>query len=389
MVLRRSPRFVVLGAGAIGRIIIRDLFESHPKNQIVIADLDEDTAHRLAKSYRTRRVTHAVADARYPSQIVSVLRDQLAVINCTRHHFNLNVMEAALRAHVHYLDLGGLFTWTRRQFRLHRRFADAGLTAILGMGCAPGLTNVMAADAAARLERVDSIRIRVGAVDFSAASGAFVFPYSAQTIVEELTLPPWKWSGGRFVQTDPRTGWERVDFGGPVGRLWTVMTRHSEIATLPLRFKSKGLRYADFKVAFDREFVRELMKRLRSGWSIREFEALPVSRTQANDYEISRVIVRGARETITMDCHARSNPKWNASAGDMDTACPASIVAQMIAGRSIDQAGVWAPEDVVPRDLLFKELGRRGIHVIAGSERTNPKLSTGATNALWRRLSAD
>jgi len=168
-----------------------------------------------------------------------------------------------------------------------------------------------------------------------------------------------------------------------------VITHHSEIATLPLRFKSKGLRYADFKVAFDREFVRELMKRLRSGWSIREFEALPVSRTHANDYEISRVIVRGARETITMDCHARSNPKWNASAGDMDTACPASIVAQMIAGRSIDQAGVWAPEDVVPRDLLFKELGRRGIHVTAGSERTNPKLSTGATNALWRRLSAD
>src|SRR5438094_709526 len=177
-------------------------------------------------------------------------------------HINLNVMEAALRAGLHYLDLGGLFVWTRRQLRLHRPFADAGLTAILGMGCAPGLTNVMVAAAAAELDRVDSIRIRVGGIDFNARNDDFSFPYSAQTIVEELTLPPWKWSGGRFVQAEPRSGWERVDFGRPVGRVWTVMTRHSEIATLPLRFKSRGLRYADFKVGFDRHFVRELMNRM-------------------------------------------------------------------------------------------------------------------------------
>src|SRR4029434_5719743 len=131
------------------------------------------------------------ADARYPSQLASALRDGSVVINCTRHQFNLNVMEAALRAGVHYLDLGGLFIWTRRQLRLHRPFEEAGLTAILGMGCAPGLTNVMAAAAASRLHRVDSIRIRVGGIDFNARrNGKFEFPYSAQTIVEELTLSP-------------------------------------------------------------------------------------------------------------------------------------------------------------------------------------------------------
>src|SRR5947208_1930592 len=169
------------------------------------------------------------------------------------------------------------------------------------VGCASGLTNVMAAVAADRLDRIDSIRIRVGGIDFKGRNGNFVFPYSAQTIVEELTLPPWKWSGGRFVQTEPRTGWERVDFGRPVGRVWMVMTRHSEIATLPLRFKGKGLRYADFKVGFDRTFVRELMKRMPAGWSIRDFGALPVPRTAPDDYEISRGIVRGGKDTVTRE----------------------------------------------------------------------------------------
>jgi saccharopine dehydrogenase-like NADP-dependent oxidoreductase len=357
-----SPRFFVLGgAGAIGWIIVRDLFESTRQNHILIADFDGEKARSLANSYRSRRVTYASADARDPSRLAAVLRDKSIVINCTRHQFNLHVMHAALQACVHYVDLGGLFIWTRRQLRLHQQFADAGLTAILGMGCAPGLTNVMAAAAASKLDRIDSIRIRVGGVDFNARNNDFAFPYSAQTIIEELTLPSWKWSGGRFVQAGPRTGWERVDFGRPVGSVWVVMTRHSEIATLPIRFKKKGLRYADFKVGFDRHFVREIMKRMRSGWSVKDFEALPAPRTAPNDYEICRVIVRGGKNTVVLDCHSRSNAKWHASAGDIDTACPASIVAQMIASGEIDRPGVWAPEDIVPADILFTQLRRRGI----------------------------
>ena len=273
-------------------------------------------------------------------------------------------MEAALAARVHYLDLGGLFDWTRRQLRLNRRFAEARLTAILGMGCAPGLTNVMAAHAGAEFERLNSIRIRVGGIDFN-KEHAFAFPYSAQTIVEELTLAPWKWSGGRFVEAKPRTGWERVAFGSPVGDVWCVMTRHSEMATLPRFFRAKGLREADFKVGFDRKFVRQIMRRMQSGQTVRDFEKFPASRLEPNDYEVTRVIVSGAKRTVTIDCHARSRSDWHASAGDIDTGCPASIVAQMVASRAISSCGVFAPEDVVSYQSLFPEIERRGMKIIS------------------------
>ena len=159
MVLKAAPRFVVLGgAGAIGRIVVRDLYESSRKNEILVADHDERAASNVAKSHRSPRVSHAFADAREASCLASLLSGSSVVINCTHHEFNLAVMEAALRARVHYLDLGGLFTWTRRQFRLKRRFVESGLTAVLGMGCAPGITNVMAAYAASQLDRVRSIK---------------------------------------------------------------------------------------------------------------------------------------------------------------------------------------------------------------------------------------
>jgi len=362
---RNKCNFIVLGGvGAIGRVVVRDLFESHSRNRILIADYNEAGARAYARSFRVRRVTAAFADAGNPKQLAKLFRGHAVVINCTQHDFNLKVMQAARAAKVHYVDLGGLFHWTRRQLKLTNQFKRAGLTAILGAGCAPGITNVMTRAAADRFGRITSVRIRVGSRDLNARATDFLFPYSAQTIVEELTLKPWVFTRGRFHETNPRTGWERVVFSKPVGMQWVVRTRHSEVATIPLTFREKGLRECDFKVGFDRKFVREVVKRLKDGWTVRDFAKSPAARGKSNDHEVSRVIVRGGEKMITMDCHAKANRHWHASAGDMDTGCPPSIIAQMIATGLIAQRGVLPPEVAVPVEPFFRELRKRGMKIV-------------------------
>jgi saccharopine dehydrogenase-like NADP-dependent oxidoreductase len=364
MTSKEKHNFVVLGGvGAIGRVVVRDLFESHPRNRILIADYNELAARAYARSFHSRRVMATFADATKPRQLAKLLHGHVAVINCTQHDFNLNVMRAALAAKVHYLDLGGLFYWTRKQLKLHGQFKRAGLTAILGMGCAPGITNVMTRAVVDKLGNVDSVRIRVGAKDFSARPADFFFPYSAQTIVEELTLTPWVFERGKFQEVQARAGWERVNFPQPIGPQWVVRTRHSEVATIPLSFKRHGLAFCDFKVCLDRTFVREVVKRLKNGWTVHDFAKLPTPRGKPDDYEVSRVIVRGGRKVITMDCHAKANRRWHASAGDIDTGCPPSIVAQMIATGVIVQHGVLAPEVAVPVDMFFRELRKREMSI--------------------------
>lgn len=371
-----NRNFVVLGGvGAIGRVVVRDLFESHPRNRILIADRNAAGAQEYARSFRSRRVTAAFADAGTPTQLATLLRGHSVVINCTQHDFNLSVMHAALMAKAHYIDLGGLFTWTRKQLKLHRQFKQAGLTAVLGAGCAPGITNVMTRAAADGLGRIESVRIRVGTKDFNPPAASFCFPYSAQTIVEEFTLTPWIFEHGEFREVEPRTAWERVGFPPPVGRQWVVRTRHSEIATIPLTFRAQGLKFCDFKVGFDRAFVREVVGRLRAGWTVRDFARLPAPRGKPNDYEISRVIAtgrakNGAPTTTTVDCHAKARPRWHASAGDIDTGCPPSIVAQMIATGVIAQRGVLAPETAVPVAAFFRELRQRGMRIVLKESRS-------------------
>jgi saccharopine dehydrogenase-like NADP-dependent oxidoreductase len=367
--MNTNRKFVVLGGcGVIGRVVVRDLFESHRQNRILIADYNEKAARQYSRSFQSRRVTAAFANASKPAQLAKLFRGRAVVINCTQHNFNLTVMGAALAASVHYVDLGGLFYWTRLQLKLDGRFRRAGLTAILGAGCAPGITNVTTRAAVDRFERVDSVKIRVATKDFNPPAASFYFPYSAQTIVEEFTLTPWIFEHGKFREVKPRTGWERMGFPRPVGPQWLLRTRHSEVATIPLTFRRRGLRFCDFKVGFDRAFVQEVMNRLKHGWTVRDLAKLPAPRRQPNDYEIARVTVvgrdrGGTRKTVTVDCHARANRRWHAGGGDIDTGCPPSIVAQMIATGAIKARGVLPPEVAVPVAPFFAELRKRNMKI--------------------------
>jgi len=352
---------VLGGAGTIGRHVVRDLFESHSENLIAIADYNKDAAEKLAQSYNDSRITAHFIDARNQKDLITLLNGKTVAINCLQYTFNILVMKAALKARTHYLDLGGLFSWTKKQLKLNTAFEQAGLTAVIGMGCAPGITNVLAAYAVKQLKQVYSLKIRVGYKDFRQSDGELYFPYSVHTIIEELTLKPWIFCDGKFKQVRPRTGWELMDFSPPIGPIWTLRTRHSEIATLPLSFKNNGLRYCDFKVSFDKKFVAKVMDRLKSGWTIKDFQQLQLTNKPQlpNDYEISRVIA----DDLTIDCHAKAKPGWGASAGDIDTACPPSIVAQMIMDGSIKKSGVFPPETIVPIAQFFRELEKRGMTI--------------------------
>src|SRR4051812_30220150 len=143
-------RIVVLGgAGAMGRITVRDLVETAPENvEIVVADSNEAAAKDLAKRVHRRGVESVVANASDVRGTAKMLGGAFAVINCTQYEWNVKVMQAALSAGAHYVDLGGLFHKTNEQLELHEAFQKAELTAILGMGAAPGITNVLARSAA-------------------------------------------------------------------------------------------------------------------------------------------------------------------------------------------------------------------------------------------------
>ena len=142
-------RVAVLGAGGtIAPAIVRDLAESDEVAGLLLLDIDEARAEHVASRYGGPKARAAFADARAsadaPASLASALEGCDVLVNSASYRVNLDAMAACLEAGCHYLDLGGLYWMTGRQLELGPRFESAGLLALLGIGSAPGKTNLMA-----------------------------------------------------------------------------------------------------------------------------------------------------------------------------------------------------------------------------------------------------
>jgi len=186
-------------------------------------------------------------DARDPSALARALEVSSVCVNCADYRLNLDVMRGCLAAGAHYVDLGGLFHVTMRQLELDGEFRAAGLAAILGLGSAPGKTNLLAKGAAARLGAAPvSLHIWAATRDPAAVGHPFPAPYSVQTLRDELRMRPVVLSGGELTELEPLSGEAEREFPEPVGRATGIYTLHSELATLPSAFPS--LREATFRL---------------------------------------------------------------------------------------------------------------------------------------------
>jgi saccharopine dehydrogenase (NAD+, L-lysine-forming) len=379
----------------MGRITVRDFVETAPEGtHVVVADARDDVAREVVRAMPGRRgiTLHAArADAGSPRHIAALLRKTraFAVVNATHHRFNLAVMEGALAAGAHYCDLGGLFHQTRRQLQHHAAWKRADRLALLGIGAAPGIVNVLARSAADAMAEVREIHVSVGGIDRTTGRPAspIGISYSIQTVLEEASEPAAVFTDGRLTYAPPMSGARAVRFPAPVGLQHPALTLHSEVATLPRTYARKGIRECSFRIAFDPGIVEKLAflrslgllsgERMRVGASSvaprdvlsRAFASMPSAPAWngiPDEYEILRVVVRGRRDgqrvEETVDCHAPGIRAWRMGI-DVDTGCPPSIAMQMLARGEIDARGCVPPELAIPAAPFFQALRRRGMTI--------------------------
>jgi len=389
MTAKKNIFAVIGGAGAMGRICVRDLAEfSSSADKILIADYDYPKAQILADSFKSPQISAVHVDVTNLEQTTKALHGATVIINCIQYQLNLAVMMAALKLRAHYIDLGGLFHMTRKQLTFDSEFKQIKRLALIGMGAAPGITNILSRLGADELDRVTEIHTRVAGRDFTKYSNRPALPvsYSLQTILEEFSMEPAVFTKGKFRFVRPMSGDELHSFPAPVGKCRPMYTLHSEVATLPLSFMPKGVKEVSFKIAFDPEFI-ERVRFLRdlglashdplevSGVKVKPIEVvnkIAMSQPSASpigklkQHEIVRAIVKGKKAknpiTVILDCHTEGFPKWGVGT-DINTGSPPAIAARMLVNGEIKGAGVLPAEITVPPDLFLQELEKRKMWV--------------------------
>ena len=295
-------KIVVLGGyGAMGRIAVRDLAQYAKKMDIIIAGRDEKKANAFIRELKSKNVSFVSCDVNDIRQTAHALKGADVCINAVQYELNEKIMRACLLARCHYLDLGGLFHMTKKQLKWHGKFKRAGLLAVLGMGAAPGVTNILAKIGMDKLDSVSEVYLRVGDMDFTEVKNPPVlwFTYSPKTILEEHSVPPVIFTKGQFKEIPARSLKEKEDFGGKVGKQTTMATLHSEAATLS-KYKP-GIRECNFQIAFPDDFEEKVSLLVEAGFAKPEnidftakiLSQIPKPNVKPNDLELLRARVHG------------------------------------------------------------------------------------------------
>src|SRR5918999_2466600 len=135
-------RIAILGAGAMGGAAAR-LLARRDDVELLVIDADGDRANAAAAAVGGAEARWFDAAAGGEA-LAAALAGADAVAACLPYRLNLDAMEAALSAKVPYADLGGLFHMTLRQLELDSRFLEAGVPAVIRLGCLPRISNLLA-----------------------------------------------------------------------------------------------------------------------------------------------------------------------------------------------------------------------------------------------------
>jgi len=370
-----SVKVLILGAGEIGSIIARILSIDPKVSEIILADINVQKAKEVSKRIGSEKIVPLHLDIRDHTSLVSAMKNVDVFVHSAFYTLNVYVTKASIDAGVSGLDLGGLYYYTLKQLELSELAEKAGVTYVVAMGSAPGLTNLMAKYAADKMDKVDEIHIRIAnRTYFKEEEFKLRFFYSPRTYIDQFTLDAVIYRDGKYETVPAGSGREIVFFPEPFNfEAETYYSLHSELATLPRTIK--GVKSVDLKIAYSPELVKAMKLFKETGLASEEPIEITGVRIAPIDVLLTclykfieektdameLVIVNGEKggEKVFHKVWVVGiyHEKWEVSGDSYHTAAPAALTAKMLAEGRINVKGVVPPEVAIKEPAqFFKEL---------------------------------
>ncbi len=384
-------RILILGgAGMMSAGTARDLLSplSSRVERVIAADTNAERLAALAKSLPDPRLVTRVLDVTDAAAVGALLADCDLCVNGvpTFAGLQMQIFEACLKAKKPYVDYGGMGVYTVKQKAEHGRWKEARVTAVLGVGADPGMSNIICRAVADRLDRIERINLYWAACKVGPESPVLVPPYSISTVLAEYTNPSQQFLDGRLQEVPPQAGEEILDLPQPWGRTKFIHSQHSEPLTVPFSqgIAEKGIREFTWKLSLperDHEAWAGIAKAgfdavnepvTVKGATVRPLDVLQAviernmaknrDRIPAQDsHEIHFAIGHGTRDgkrcRVTCRVIGHPDPLYSDYV-DAGTSMNMSIGVQQILRKPL-RPGVWAPEEYFEVEPFFAELRKR------------------------------
>ena len=369
-------KIVVLGAGRVGYAIVEDLIKYYSDiDEIIVGDIIFDKAVKASK-LDPERITPVKVDASKLDEVINVIRRCDSFINATYYGLARISIEASLKTGIPYLDLGsGLY-------RYHDAFLEAGVPAILDIGGAPGLINILAKYGVDSLDDVEYIHLYDVNEEVKGpnVNAPIRYKYSPETVLDEATMPAVIYRDGEFIRVPPLTGFEERQFPEPIGVKKVFYIYHNEVETLARTFRDRGLKEIWYKIdAFNLPWEEGMKWKLLAelGFAkndpievdgaavsprkvlIKLLERIPDAWEGWEGYELLEAEVKGYRDGDEVLIRVSAIAEINWRTGSTLTAAPPAIVGYWLAKRKYNKPGAYSPEQILDSREFLAELARR------------------------------
>lgn len=375
-------KFLVLGAGAMGSAAAYDLARGDGVDLVVVADADGARAEAVAESSRSKGSAPLQGiglDAGDPAAVARAMKGIDGVLSAVPYFYNLRLAEAAIEAGAHFCDLGGNNTVVAQTLGLDARAKARKVSLVPDCGLAPGMVSVWVKDHFERLDKTESVKIRVGGLPVKPTGALnYMRVFSVHGLINEYIEPVVAIRKGKIVTLEPLVDREELTFPAPFGKL-EAFTTSGGTSTLPETYRGKirdldykTIRYPHHGVVFRSMYelgffasepvevdgVRIAPRKLATALLEKN---LPSRGKDAVLVRVESVGKKGGKTLRIRDQLVAYENKAGHTAMMQTTAYPAAIVCRMMADGRIPRGGARPQERCVPTGEFFAELAARKI----------------------------
>jgi lysine 6-dehydrogenase len=363
----QSLKILVLGCGNIGSVAARDLAQSLPFADIVVADISERRAKEAASRISRQNVSSIQADVYDKPRFVSTLKNFDIAVAALPGEVGYHVCKSCITAGVDLVDVSYM---PEDVMTLQESASKAQITIVPDCGMSPGLGNILVGHGVSRLDQVESVHLLNGGLPERRIPPLdYVVTWSARDLIDMYMRKVCLVMEGKTVEVEPMSGLEELDFPH-VGKLEAFYT--DGLRTLLYTVKDaremweKTLRYPGHveKVKLLKSlgfFDEEPLKVAELSVSPKELTARlledKLGRMGVPDIVIMKIIVSGEKGskklTYSYYLFDRYDEKQRVTSMARTTAYTTSITAQLLAKKVITERGVVPPEKLGMNEQIY------------------------------------
>ena len=369
-------RFVVLGAGQMGRAAVHDLARIEGVEEVIVVDRLVERAEEVARDFG-RGVARAEAmDISNQAALRELLAPAIACLGATSYTMNQSVSRTCIQVGTHYVDLGGNNEVVRKQFAMSSEAEEASVALVPDCGLAPGLVSILVARCLELQPSTHTIRMRVGGLPLHPKPPfKYHVVFSVEGLINEYREPTLCLRDGEVMSVPSLSELEMVEFPPPFGRL-EAFTTSGGASTLPYTMKGKvrnldykTIRYPGhcqliqglFALGFDRDDEDDIDGVLLRPRRVLEHRMMDTLRDDGPDVVLLLVEAEGPSGKVGFRLVDTFDEHTGLTAMARCTSFSACVILHMLATGRITERGTLHQEVAVPAGDFVDALRRRGI----------------------------